>query len=135
MINLKQQNHLTATEQEIMEVIWSAENGLSFSELLDLMNEKYDKQWKPQTLRTFLGGLQKVGLVDSRGSRKSQVYYPLYTREEYLHHWTRRLVKSTYNNSLKNFLSAFAGDDSLTEEEIKGLRDLLAQAEERKKNK
>lgn len=136
MMSSGQSYNLTPTEQEIMDVIWNAENGLNFQQILDIMNNKYDKQWRPQTLRTFLTGLQKAELIEARGSRKSQLYYPLRTRDEYLHRCTRRLVERSYGNSLRSFLSAFAGGQPLDEEDIQSLRDLIEQSgSDRKKNK
>lgn len=125
MLNFGRKYGLTSTEWEIMEVIWSAEDGLSFQELLDRMNGEYQKDWKRQTLRTFLAGLQKAELVESRGSRKSQIYYPLRSRDEHIHRWTRRLLDKSFDGSLGVFLSAFAGNQPLTPEDIQTIRDAL----------
>ncbi len=135
MANSAQQNRLTATEQEIMEVFWRCGDGLPFQELLDRMNREYHKDWKHQTLRTFLTGLQRVGLVAARGSRKAQIYYPLCTRDEYMHQWTRSLMERSYSNSLRNFLFAFAGNEPLTEEEVDSLREMLDRADKQRKTK
>lgn len=134
MFNSEPRYHLTDTEQEIMDVLWDAENGLNFQQLLDHMNEIYHKEWHRQTLRTFLMGLQKSSMIESRGSRRAQVFYPSLTREEYLHGWTRRLVANSYGNSLRNFLSAFAGDQPLTEEEAECLREMLDHSEAPSRN-
>lgn len=116
---------LTSTEMEIMEVMWEMEGGIPFKELLDWLNEKLDKQWKRQTLSTYLANLQKMGLVSSNGQHKNYIYYAACTREEHMQRQTRELVEKSYNNSLALFLSAFTGGQKLSQKEADSLKELL----------
>lgn len=118
---------LTNTELEIMEVFWELNQGIPFKELLDYLNQKLGKGWKRQTLSTYLAHLQKLKLVKSNGQRKNYVYYPLCTKEEYLHRETKALIKKTYNNSLAQFFCAFTGGQKLSKQEADDLRKLLNQ--------
>lgn len=69
--------------------------------------------------------MQKIGLLESRGRCKAVTYYPLCTREAFVHRWTKRLVEGSYENSLGNFICVFTGGSRLTDEEAKDLLDLL----------
>lgn len=116
---------LTATEWEIMDAIWDSQTGMTFPELLDYLNGVLDKQWQKTTLRTYLNGLQKMGLLESRGRRKAVTYCPLCTRDAFIHRWTKRLVEKSYENSLEKFVIAFTGGAKLTAEEVASLQNLL----------
>lgn len=52
---------LSETEYEIMEVLWNSEVPMSASQILSYFAEHRNKEWKAQTLATFLSRLtQKV---------------------------------------------------------------------------
>ena len=53
---------LTNTEMEIMELLWSVKEPLPFRELIRYANEEWNKNWKKQTLNTYLNHLQKMGI-------------------------------------------------------------------------
>lgn len=118
---------LTNTEMEIMEVLWKLDKGISFKELLDYINENLNKQWKRQTLTTYLNGLQKLKLISFNGQRKSYLYYAACTREEYMHRRTRKLVEKSYENSLLEFISAFTGGEKLSKKDVGDLKKVIDQ--------
>ena len=47
-------SHLSKTEYRIMEYFWSTGGKYTFGELMKYFNEEEDKNWKKQTLNTFL---------------------------------------------------------------------------------
>ena len=67
---MKKKYGLTYTEMEIMEFLWSQENEVQFKEILIYANEKLHKDWKRQTLSTYLKNLQMAGLVKAVDSKK-----------------------------------------------------------------
>ena len=118
---------LTNTELQIMELLWSAEEPMTFREIMNVATNEWKKTWKVQTLNTFLIGLQKMGMVGTERSRTSSynAYYPLCTREEHIHNWTRKMVEVCYDNSFSRFLAAFIGNGKLSEEDAEELRKLI----------
>ncbi len=116
---------LSHTEKEIMELLWQSEEPLSFREILDHANEVWKKNWKKQTLNTYLLNMQKAGLIGSERGKVYQVYFPMCTKEEHIQNWTRKLVRETFEDSLYSFLVAFTGGEKLTEEEAEELRKLI----------
>lgn len=116
---------LSHTEKEIMELLWQSEKPLSFREILDYANETWEKNWKKQTLNTYLLNMQKAGLIGSERGKVYQVYFPMCTKEEHIRNWTRKLVKETFGGSLYSFVVAFTGGEKLTEEEAEELRKLI----------
>ena len=116
---------LSYTEKEIMELLWQSGEPLSFREILDYANDTWKKNWKKQTLNTYLLNMQKAGLIGSERGKVYQVYFPLLTREEHIHNWTKKMVAECYGNSFTRFVAAFIGDGKLSEEEADELRKLL----------
>ncbi len=118
---------LTNTELQIMELLWSAEEPMTFREIMNVATNEWKKTWKVQTLNTFLIGLQKMGMVGTERSRTSSynAYYLLCTREEHIHNWTRKMVEVCYDNSFSRFVAAFIGNGKLSEEDAEELRKLI----------
>lgn len=117
---------LTNTELQIMELLWAAEEPMSFREIMNVATTEWQKSWKAQTLNTFLLGLQKRGLVGTDKSRFTHyMYYALRTKEQLVHSWTKKMVEECYDNSLVRFAAAFIGDGKLSQEEADELRKLL----------
>ena len=54
-------SHLSKTEYEIMEYFWEMGDKYTFGELMKYFNENLDKNWKKQTLNTFLSRLIEKG--------------------------------------------------------------------------
>ena len=122
---MKKSYGLTYTEMEIMEFLWSQEKGVSFKEILIYVNEKLHKDWKRQTLSTYLKNLQMEGLVKAIDNKKNYSYYAACTKEEHIHKWTKDLVKKSYGNSIEKFMVAFSGGKELDKEVADQLRKLL----------
>ena len=61
-------SHLSKTEYEIMEYFWGMGDKYTFGELMKYFNENLDKNWKKQTLNTFLSRLIEKGLLKKEKS-------------------------------------------------------------------
>lgn len=116
---------LTNTEVEIMEIFWKASGPLSFREILEHVNTVLKKDWKKQTLNTYLSSLHKAGLIRIERSNYFYSYTAACTKDEYIQRWTQKLVEDSYGNSICNLVAAFTGGGRLTEEEAERLRKLI----------
>lgn len=124
---IKKNYGLTNTELLIMELLWAEGRPMSFREIMDVATKEWKKDWKVQTLNTFLNGLQKMGMIRAERSMTSSynVYYPLYTKEQHIHKWTKEMVEVCYDNSFRRLVSAFIGDGKLSKEDAEELKKLL----------
>ena len=123
---MKKNYGLTNTELQIMELLWEAEEPMTFREIMNVATTEWKKTWKVQTLNTFLIGLQKMGMVGTERSKTTyNAYYPLCTKEEHIHNWTKKMVEVCYENSFSRLVAAFIGNGKLSEEDAKELRKLL----------
>lgn len=124
---IKKNYGLTNTELLIMELLWAEGRPMSFREIMDVAAKEWKKDWKVQTLNTFLNGLQKMGMIHAERSMTSSynVYCPLCTKEQHIHKWTKKMVEVCYDNSFYCLVSAFIGDGKLSEEDAEELKKLL----------
>ena len=51
---MKKNYGLTNTELQIMELLWSEKRPMTFREIMDVAKNEWKKEWKVQTLNTFL---------------------------------------------------------------------------------
>lgn len=124
---------LSPTEYEIMEFIWAADHKLTFKEIFQHFNETKHKDWKKQTLSTYIKLLQDAGhlLVDSNGARYR--YYPLHSRQAHINAWMRSIYADSFDNSIGKVLAAFTGGKKLSQEDADELRAYLEEYGEEKK--
>ncbi len=124
---MKNNYGLTNTELLIMELLWEEARPMSFREIMDVARKEWKKEWKVQTLNTFLNGLQKTKLIRAERSLASSynVYYALVTREQHIHKWTKELVEVCYDNSITYLVKAYIGDGQLSEQEKKELKEFF----------
>ena len=124
---MKNNYGLTNTELLIMGLLWKEARPMSFREIMDVARKEWKKEWKVQTLNTFLNGLQKTKLIRAERSLVSSynVYYALVTREQHIHKWTKELVEVCYDNSLVYLVKAYIGDGQLSEQEKKELKEFF----------
>ena len=68
---------------------------LALSQLVTMVNERFDKNWRPQTISTYLAHLVRKNYLTMRRSGKVFLYHPEVTEEEYrssqmdelVHYW------------------------------------------------
>jgi len=111
---------ISAAEQEVMEKLWDQQESIKQSQLLALF-EADGKEWKRQTLNTFLSRLEDKGLVE----RKNRMVRPVYSREEYNYMQMKAAVDNMYGGRLSNFVAAFARKNAINENEAQELIKIL----------
>lgn len=122
---MKKNYGLTNTEMQIMELLWRSKEAMTFKEILVVAAEEWGKNWKIQTLSTYLTGLQKMGLVESERKGCSNAYRPICTKDEHIHRWTKKMVEACFDNSISRLVVAFTGGEKLSEKDAEELRKLL----------
>ncbi|WP_434311295.1 BlaI/MecI/CopY family transcriptional regulator [Hominifimenecus sp. rT4P-3] len=73
---------LTKCESQVMTILWSADYDMALPEIMDLVNHRYQKKWKPQTVSTFLTRLVKKKALNMYRQGRSFLYHPLISRDE-----------------------------------------------------
>lgn len=114
------------TELELMEVIWSCTPPVTSSELLDMFKLK-GKEWKAQTISTFLSRLVDKGALTVTRQGRTNYYEPLLLPEDYKLQKTKTVLDGLYQGSVKNLVSAMYDGDKLSEDDIAELKKWLSE--------
>lgn len=111
-------------ELEILEVLWSAGEALSASEIRTRLS--VNRSWERTTVLTLIQRLLKKDVICQE---KREVYYyqPRIRREEYVREETRNFVDKFFRGSSRNLAAALVNSEALTKAEIQELRDYFNQ--------
>ena len=108
---------MSATEFYILKYLWSRETPATFSEIMTHFNEEEKKEWKKQTVNTFLTRLAQKGFLNIDKSGKRAIYIPSVSRKKYYEDYAQQIIEDSYEGSLKNFVCAFTENHKLTSNE------------------
>src|SRR5690625_6668378 len=62
---------ITDSEWEVMRVVW-AKNNVTSKEIIEVLQQK--KDWKPATIKTFIGRIVKKGMLHTESKGKKYIY-------------------------------------------------------------
>lgn len=111
-------------ESKFADIIWDNEP-ISSTELSKRSEEILG--WKKSTSFTVLKRLCEKGIfINSKGCVTSLV-----TRKEFFSRQSEKFVDETFNGSLPAFLAAFTARKTLSKEEIKELKQMIKEYEEK----
>lgn len=117
---------LSESEMEVMQVIWKSTPPVTSKELLELFAES-GKEWKAQTISTFLSRLVDKGALSSVRDGRTNRYTPKISSEEYKLMETKGMLDGLYQGSVKNLLSALYDGDKLSNQDIAELKKWLSE--------
>ena len=106
---------------EIMKTLWDEGGGVYLSDLMEKL-EAAGKQWKANTVLTFLTRLAEKGVVkiDKRG--RLNIYVALVTESEYLDSLNRSFLGKFYGGSAKNLVAALLRQEALSAKDVAELQ-------------
>lgn len=115
---------LPDSELKVMMIIWNNGEKMSTGEILSEL--KNDTTWKLSTLQIILTRLTEKGFLKNEKIGRYNYYTSLVDGSEYTQFETKNFVKKMYNNSSKRLIASLInGDDSLTDEDIEEIRNML----------
>lgn len=120
-----EQETLTECEVLVMKVIWENDEVMSVQEITSRINQKYKKDWKLQTVSTFLSRAVRKGYLEMKRNGRSFDYYPLVTEQEYGRREIVKCVDNWGSGKLGNLIASFAETRRLSEEEKTHIRRML----------
>ena len=102
---MKFQN-LTNCEELVMKTVWDAERELSLADVTRRVNETYHKEWKPQTVSTFLARLVRKGYLENHREGRGFYYQILVQQKDYLDEMAERFAEFWKQENVDVFLAA-----------------------------
>ncbi len=122
---MKQIPSVTDAELEIMRVLWANPDCPS-SEVVKQLADKMG--WSPNTTRTLLNLLvqkEAAGAKQEEGSKRTLLYYPVISEQEFLLSETTSFMKKLYGGALKPMLANLLKDRKLNAQEVEDLKALF----------
>lgn len=98
--------NLTECEKIVMKSVWDAGKDVSLVEIMAAIQDKYDKEWKRQTVSTFLLHLIQKGFLTSYRVGRVFYYHEEVSLEDFKLQVTGDFLKFWYDNSLEDFENA-----------------------------
>lgn len=123
--------NLTTAEWSIMECLWekSPRTGREATKWLE-----EQMGWKRSTTLTLLRRLEAKGAIACDSKSGMKTFRPLIRREDAALQETEELLDKVYKGSLSLLVSSLTKKQSLPQEEINELYEILRQAEEENRN-
>ena len=109
-----------------MKCVWDIGDGARLSRIMTLANDKYGKEWKPQTVSTFLGKLVRKGFVEQYRDGRYFYYRILIDKHTYRTQMIRDDVEFWDDDSLEMYVSELFDKKTFTAKERKQLKSIIA---------
>lgn len=110
---------LGEAELEIMKVLWNQREPVN-TQIIN--KEVVHKNWKRTTISTLLSRLVLKGAISSEKRSNSYYYTPLISAKEYRKTQFQKMIKSLYNNSIRDFAVSLFEDEKLSTDDIRELK-------------
>lgn len=116
---------LTESEKITMKSVWDLGDGVRLSHVMDRVNEKYDRNWKPQTVSTFLGKLVNKGYLKQYRDGRYYYYHILIDKHTYRTQMLKEDMVFWDDNNMEEYCSELLDPKTFTQEEREILRDKI----------
>lgn len=119
---MKKLPQISEAEYEVMKVVWKYAP-ISTNEVTEKLTSTTD--WSPKTIQTMLKRLVNKGALSYVKQSRVFIYTPLVGEEEYLSDKSSSFLKRYYDGNITALVSSYLESDTLSEDEIRSLRELL----------
>ena len=103
---------MSQSESLIMEYLWKNDEGKCFSEIMEYLNGELQKNWKKQTINTFIRHLIDKGLVTAEATQKSRRYHAALTPVQFARGKANKILADYYNALSRPFCQHFQAESS-----------------------
>jgi len=120
---------LTKAEEQVMHVLWKLKKGF----VNDILEKFPEPKPAYNTVSTIVRILEKKGYISHKAYGKTHEYFPAISKEAYTKDFMGGFIKDYFNSSVKQMVSFFTKDNSLTIKEMDEIIKLIE--DEKLKNK
>lgn len=114
--------NLTDSEELVMKSVWDTGKEPVLSEVVDRVNGAYGKDWRPQTVSTFLAKLVGKKYLKLQRNGKIYTYKILITEEAYKQKLYQHHINFWNHNSMSEFVTEMFDNGDLTKEDWEELK-------------
>ncbi len=120
---MKKLPQISEAEYEVMKIVWNYAP-INTNEVTDMLVKTTN--WSPKTIQTMLKRLVQKGALTYEKNSRVFVYTPLVKKDEYLDQENNSFLKRYYDGNIASMLTNYLEKDTLSEEEIKDLQNILS---------
>lgn len=113
---------LTESEELVMKAIWDCRKEPVLSDVVERVNGYYGKDWKPQTVSTFLAKLVRKDYLKLIRNGKIYTYKILIPEAAYRRKLYRQHISFWNNNDISNFVTEMYDNGDLTKDDVQVLK-------------
>ena len=115
---IKNFEKLTESEEIVMKAVWDCKKAPVLSDVVERVNGFYGKDWKAQTVSTFLSKLVRKEYCRLVRNGKIYTYIVLVKEADYRRKLYRQHISFWNNNDIVEFVSEMIKNKDLTREDI-----------------
>lgn len=116
---------LTKSEEVVMKCIWNSEVELALSDVTANVNNDFGKDWKPQTVSTFLARLVRKGYLSFYRKGRYFFYQPLIKENDYKRDLMKEFIRFWDAGDASIFVDDLCNDKVLSKKDIKVLKEKI----------
>ncbi|HDK7167943.1 TPA: BlaI/MecI/CopY family transcriptional regulator [Clostridium botulinum] len=128
---MKDMPKISAAEWEVMKLLWK-ESPLTSEKIINSLTEKMD--WSTQTVKTFITRLSKKEAIGFEKVGRAYNYYPLISEDECIKAENQSFLQKVYDGAVGMLFTRFLEEETLSEEEIEELEQILKDKKEGKED-
>lgn len=113
---------LTESEKVTMKCVWDLGDGTRLAHILALANDKYGKEWKSQTVSTFLGKLVLKGYLEQYRDGRYYCYRILISERAYRCHELAKELQFWNDGDATLFAEELLDENTFTPEQREALK-------------
>ena len=119
---------ISEAEWQVMRVLWT-QSPLTANAVVENLSAHTD--WNHRTIKTLLNRLVKKGALTYQKQGRQFLYRPAVLEDQILKTERTSFLKRAYDGAVMPMLAAFLEEEDLSPEDIRRLKSLLKQREER----
>lgn len=118
---------LSESELMIMKLIWDSEEELVLHQLVELVNEKYGRNWSSNIISTFLSRMVSKGYIVSYKKGRCYYYHVVVTESAYKVRFVEHQIKIWNDGSAGDYISDIIQNIELSKEDIQKIEAAVKQ--------
>ena len=122
---------ISVAEWKIIKLLWK-ESPLKSEKIINSLTEKMD--WWTQAVKTFITRLLKKEAIDFKKVVRAYNYYPLISENECIKAENQSFLQKVYDGAVGMLFTRFLEEETLSEEEIEELEQILKDKKEGKED-
>ena len=115
---------LTEAEELVMKCVWDMKKRPTLGDVAERTVEVYGKDWKPQTVSTFLSILCRKGYIKLHRDGKIYLYETLVQESYYKRKLYKRHISFWKNNDIIDFVAEMIRNGDLTDDDMENAKSI-----------